>query len=511
MSETRPLHWADAVAQELLQLQPHHLLSTGITPSGEYHVGHLREVLTAEGVCCALRSQGAECQINYVADTMDPLRRVYTFLDPAIYQGHVGKPLCDIPCPCGAHGSYAEHYLEPFLQAMQTLGITLDVYLAHDLYRSGRLDTQILTALQHTATIKRILHEATGKAVADDWSPYNPLCAACGRLTDTRATGFDLQAKTVSYDCACGHRATAPVSQAGKLTWRVDWPARWQALGVTAEPFGKDHASRGGSYDTGQRIVREVFGSEPPYPIPYEWIALKGQGDMSSSKGNLVSMFQLVHTIPPEVVRYLIFRAKPMRHIAFDPGLPLLNLVDEYDDVSAPNRDARAAELARMAGVAPIGIPFKHLVNLVQITDGDVEKIGAILRRHHLPEPEPALVQRRIDYARYWLEHFSPPEARLRLQPTLPAAVAQLTAEQRQALGLLSQRLQPEMDGDTIHTLVYTLAEASGLAAKALFEAIYIALLGQSRGPRVGWFLSSLDMDFVRTRFQEAATWDETA
>jgi lysyl-tRNA synthetase class 1 len=120
-------------------------------------------------------------------------------------------------------------------------------------------------------------------------------------------------------------------------------------------------------------------------------------------------------------------------------------------------------------------------------------------------------VQRSIDYARYWLEHFSPPEARLRLQPTLPAAVAQLTAEQRQALGLLSQRLQPEMDGDTIHTLVYTLAEASGLAAKALFEAIYIALLGQSRGPRVGWFLSSLDMDFVRTRFQEAATWDETA
>jgi lysyl-tRNA synthetase class 1 len=185
--------------------------------------------------------------------------------------------------------------------------------------------------------------------------------------------------------------------------------------------------------------------------------------------------------------------------------------VDEYDDVSAPNRDARAAELAGMAGVAPIGIPFKHLVNLVQITEGDVEKICTILRRHHLPEPERTRLQRRIDYARYWLEHFSPPEARLQLQPTLPAAVAQLTAEQRQALGTLSQRLQPEMDGDTIHTLVYTLAEESGLAARALFEAIYIALLGQSRGPRVGWFLSSLDMDVVRTRFQEAATWEEAA
>ena len=103
MSETRSVHWADAIAQELLQTQTQHLLSTGITPSGEYHVGHLREVLTAAGVYRALRDHGASCRLNYVADTMDPLRRVYDFLDPAVYQAHVGKSLCDVPCPCGAH------------------------------------------------------------------------------------------------------------------------------------------------------------------------------------------------------------------------------------------------------------------------------------------------------------------------------------------------------------------------------------------------------------------------
>src|SRR5882672_3687536 len=86
MSETPTQHWADAVAQELLPTQTRHLLSTGITPSGDYHVGHLREVLTAEGVYRALRDHGAECRLNYVADTMDPLRRVYNFLDPAVYQ-----------------------------------------------------------------------------------------------------------------------------------------------------------------------------------------------------------------------------------------------------------------------------------------------------------------------------------------------------------------------------------------------------------------------------------------
>ena len=115
------------------------------------------------------------------------------------------------------------------------------------------------------------------------------------------------------------------------------------------------------------------------------------------------------------------------------------------------------------------------------------------------------MLQSRVDYAEYWLRHFSPAEIRLRLQKDLPAQVANLTPGQRQALGTLGQRLQPAMDGDTIHALVYALAEEVALPAKALFEAIYIALLDQPRGPRVGWFLSSLEYDFVRTRLHDAA------
>lgn len=505
MSETRPQHWADAVSQELLQTQTQHLLSTGITPSGEYHVGHLREILTAEAVYRSLHDQGTTPRMNYIADTMDPLRRVYDFLDPAQYENEVGKPLCDIPCPCGEHDSYAEHYLEPFLIAMQTLGIDLEVIRAHEMYRHGRLDEQIILALQHAETIKRILHEETGKAEADDWSPYNPLCDTCGRLTETRVTGFDAVARSVSYTCGCGRQATAPMSQAGKLTWRVDWPARWHALGVTVEPFGKDHASRGGSYDTGKRIIREVFGSEPPYPIPYEWIALQGQGDMSSSKGNLVSIFNLTQTIPPEVVRYMIFRVKPTRRIVFDPGPPLLNLVDEYDNLEAGNRNQRAAELARIEGIPPIGIPFKHLVNLVQITAGEVDQIISILQRNNLPVPEPSILRNRIDYAQNWLTHFCPPEMRLQLQDALPQRTRALSPTQHQALALLSGRLQADMDGDTIHALVYSIAEETALPAKEVFQAIYIAFLDQPRGPRVGWFLSSLDFAFVQSRLQEAA------
>jgi lysyl-tRNA synthetase class I len=109
---------------------------------------------------------------------------------------------------------------------------------------------------------------------------------------------------------------TDAVQAAGKLTWRVDWPARWKVLSVTVEPFGKDHATSGGSYDTGKRIVREVFGAEPPFPVTYEWISLKGQGDMSSSKGNVISIERMLKVVPPEVLRYLIVRTPPEGFVA---------------------------------------------------------------------------------------------------------------------------------------------------------------------------------------------------
>jgi len=34
---------------------------------------------------------------------------------------------------------------------------------------------------------------------------------------------------------------------------------------------------------------------------------------------------------PPEVLRFLIVKNQPNKHIVFDPGFGLLNLVDEYD------------------------------------------------------------------------------------------------------------------------------------------------------------------------------------
>jgi lysyl-tRNA synthetase class 1 len=291
----------------------------------------------------------------------------------------------------------------------------------------------------------------------------------------------------------------------GKLTWRVDWPARWKIFGVTVEPFGKDHASKGGSYDTGVRIAREVYGIEPPYPVPYEWLSLAGKGDMSSSKGNVLSIHAMLEVVPPEVLRYLILRVPPQRSIRMDPGLPLLQLIDEYDDVEAKNRDSRALELSAISGVQPIGVPFRHMVTVVQAAQGDADEWLEILRRNGYRLDNSQGLRQRAAYARRWLETFAPEELRFHIQEQLPEAVNALDGEQKQALRLLGERLRPGMTGEQIHQLIYTLKDELDLKPDLLFKAIYLAMLGKSQGPRAGWFLSTLDAAFVKQRFAEAA------
>jgi lysyl-tRNA synthetase class 1 len=499
-------HWADRIAREVEAAGRGAVISTGISPSGEIHIGNMREVLTGDAVFRALRDRGAAARFNYVSDSFDPLRRVYPFLDAARYENLVGRPLSEIPCPCGQHASYAEHYLVPFLGALQTLAVEAEVVRADELYKSGRMTPFIVRALEQRDRIAAILHELTGKQIEAHWSPFTPLCPSCGRMGRARVLGFDARAATIDYGCECGASGTLPMAGAGKLVWRIDWPARWVLFGVTVEPFGKDHATRGGSYETGARVAREVFGGEPPLPVPYEWIRLRGGGDMSSSKGNVLSVARMLDVVPPEALRYLVIREPPQRSITFDPGLPLLRLVDEVDDIASQDRDERALQLSLAGSFQPLGVPFKHLVVVAQAAAFDPERTLSILERTGYPALAREALPARVRQARAWLESFAPEELRFTVQQVVPPAVAQLTAEQRRLLGLLAQRLEQTRDPEATHNLIHEMGrESLGGSPAALFEAIYVSLLGKPRGPRAGWFIALLGVELCRARFEEVA------
>ena len=523
-------HWADVIADEVLAKGKKHLVATGITPSGHIHIGNMREVVTADVAYRALIDKGAEAEFIYIADTYDPLRKVYPFLDES-YAEHVGKPLSEIPCPCGEHKNYSEHFLEPFLGALDHLGIHPKVYRADELYKEGVYVEAIKQALVKKDEIADILQKRSGKTPVETWNPFNPICLECGKVNTTIVTGFDLDAETVDYDCSCGHSGTVSMKGGGKLTWRVDWPARWKALGVSVEPFGKDHASRGGSYDTGQDIVKEIFGYEAPHPIVYEWIMLGQKGAMSSSTGVVVSIADMLKVVPPEVLRYLIIRTKPEKHIRFDPALPLLTLVDEFERLHSSDNttsyDKRMIELSHAAGLCHTDIPFKHMTTIYQVAAGDFDKIIKIVKRAGYDTSNEKCIRELVDNVGNWLEMYAPDNAKFSVQEGISVNAANLTPFQRAFLNSFSDILEKsgELTGEDYHNLVYSSKEVGSelntmIAAamdvspeslevnpKELFKAVYISVLDQASGPKAGWFLSSLEKDFLIKRFRDAAAY----
>ncbi|MDO9517977.1 MAG: lysine--tRNA ligase [Methanosarcinaceae archaeon] len=523
-------HWADVVADEALQLGNKHLVATGITPSGHIHIGNMREVVTADAAFRTLLDKGSDAELIYIADTFDPLRKVYPFL-PENYAEHVGKPLSEVPCPCGECKNYADHFLKPFLVALGKLGIHPKVYLADELYKTGAYTEAIKTALLKRDEIATIIDEVTHKTTEDDWSPFNPICSECGKINTTKVTGFDMDGETVDYTCSCGNSGTVSMTGGGKLTWRVDWPARWGILGITVEPFGKDHASRGGSYDTGKRISKEIYGYEAPHPIVYEWIMLGKQGAMSSSSGVVVSISDMLKVVPPEVLRYLIIRTKPEKHIQFDPALPLLTLVDEYERLHNKEEpteyDDTVVRLSHASGICHTDIPFKHMITIYQAARGEIDRIMKIVARAGYNTDNEKCILELTGNVNNWLEMYAPAMAKFSVQDDVPVHAATLSGIQKAFLSTYSDIIDKsgELSGEEYHNLVYSskdkesdmhsmMALSLGIGAdelevdpKDMFKAIYIAVLGQQSGPKAGWFLSSLEKDFLIKRFKDASTY----
>lgn len=505
MTQAQSTFWSDQIAEEIKKTRDKFVVSTGITPSGHIHIGNMREVLTADTVVRSLKALGCEVTFYYIADTFDPLRKVYPFLDAKTYEPHVGKPLSEIPGPANNGKSYAEHFLEPFLHALDVLDIRVKLLRADHMYKEGKYVPQIIKSLEATKEIKAILKKETGKEMEDDWSPFVPICTQTGKMTGNKVVGFDAKRETVQYVNEEGYEGEVSMRGGGKLTWRLDWPARWQILGITFEPFGKDHATRGGSYDTGVRFAKEIFGFEPPHPAVYEWISLKGGGDMSSSKGNVISVAEMINVVPPDVLKYSVMKIQPNKSIVFDPGLPLLNLIDEFDDPASKQRNHRAVELSKISTLPALNVPFKHLVVVAQICRGNLDEIEKKLVQDNYPKPDRRSLEQRVKYAFHWLEKFGPEEMKITLQNKMPAEAKDLTAAQKKALTTLAGKLEKDMNSKQIHELVYAVKTESGLEPQVLFEAIYVSLLGKKRGPRAGMFLASLDSEFVKKRFSEVS------
>lgn len=489
------------------------LVCSGITPSGPYHVGHAREILTAEAIRRGLELRGIEARHMHNVDDFDALRKRYEYL-PESYEKEAGKPVYLVPAPDGKSVSYAEQFFGAYAAAAQKLGIPMQIWRSHEEYQAGKFADVITTALRRRNDIARILETISQREVPSEWQPVQILDAASQSLRTAEFLRFDDQAGFVEYRSSDGTTRTADIRKGEvKLDWRVDWPARWHMLGVTVEGFGKEHATKGGSYDTGAAIQREIFGTEPPIPVPFNPINLKGDTrKMSSSLGNLVTIDQALEFIPPEVLRYFVFKSVPSKVLEFDPGLGMYNLIDEF---AATERAAQAGEPTQFERAWRVSvlkgdeatistIPYSHLVATYQASRMDSGRTLELLSHTH-PEQvkqEGGVIRRELAYVQRWLDtSYAPDSIKFSVSEDLPSL--EIEPGEKTFLQALADTYPDQPEADAVQTLIFETAKAQAIQPRDAFKLLYRLFIQKDAGPKLGGFLADLEREFVVARLKQ--------
>ncbi|HSX27410.1 MAG TPA: lysine--tRNA ligase [Patescibacteria group bacterium] len=507
------MNWLSKIVDEVTARHPEGeiVVSSGVSPSGTYHLGTLREVLTAEVIARELKIRGRASRHIHVVDDLDVFRKIPVGVNSE-YEKYLGLPLCDVPAPDGSNHSYADYYLADLLKAAKSLNLDMEVMRAHEKYRQGFFVPAIEKALQNVTSIRKILKDISGRDLGDEWSPVQVMEE--GYLKNRPFVSIDTNKKELTYLDKDGHKQTTNYQKGEvKLNWRIDWPARWWLLNVAVEPFGRDHATKGGSYDTGEIIVKEIFDTDPPLPVPYHFINRSGETKkMSKSSGDTITAAELLEVLPAEVVWFFILRFPPQKQLFFEEGPTLMKLVDDFSELlSRPNKSPEEEKLIELCRYkidtkTVSNIPFSHLVASYQASLHDPEKTLEVIKRteHGLAaEADAEVIKNELKFIDAWLEKHAPEDVKFSLLETVDAA--KFNDSEKHFLSLLADKVEKapkDADGEWFHKAIYDLGEEIQLKPKELFATLYQALIGKDSGPRAGWFLSILPKDWLINRFR---------
>ncbi|PCR89133.1 lysine--tRNA ligase [Natrinema ejinorense] len=554
--DARHAFWADTVADRVAEREPAEpiVIKGGISPSGVPHLGNVNEIMRGYYVAEVLRDRGYEVRQVFTADDRDPLRKLPRTLcdlegnlvdlgevDAGALGRNLGAPYTDIPDPFGCCDSYGDHFSTIIQDSADAVDVPIDLVSNTDLYESGEFESVTRFVLEHRERAREVLSKYQDTVDAEgDYVPFNPICEACGKITET-VTSVDLEGSearsasddragseatretepTVDYRCTdmdagdrtidgCGHEGTATLRE-GKLPWRFEWPAQWQLLGVDFEPFGKDHAE--GSWPSGQDVARNVLEIEPPVPMVYEWFTLEGE-PFSSSEGNVILVSDVLELLEPEVLRYF-FAKDPAK--ARDFSIERLDqLVDEFDRLEAVyfgEVEASEDERAFAERVYPfvvdeprderIRLPYTFAAVLGMTDDPDLRE--EIARREgHIPDDAPEWAVEgaleRVEQARNWARRTGN-EFDYELKRTeIPDH--EFDADTEAALAELADFIEAGHDPEEIQGEIYETARRHDVDVGDFFAAGYRLFFDEDQGPKLGPFLAKVDREFVVGRLR---------
>jgi lysyl-tRNA synthetase class 1 len=494
----------------------------GLGASGFPHIGSLGDAARSNAVSLALKEMGFDSELVAFCDDKDGLRKVPAGL-PKHLEKYLGYPVSSIPDPFGCHKSYGNHMSALLLEALDTCGINYSYMSAQEVYDQGLLLAEMRTILLNAKKVGEIVKQEVGQERYTEVLPFFPVCENCGRIYTTKAIEFEPKTDKVLYVCegleiggkrieGCGHKGEAGIKGGGKLSWKGEFAARWKALDIRFEAYGKDIAD---SVRINDRICREVLCFEPPSHARYEMFLDKGGKKISKSSGNVFTpQVWFRYGSPQSLLLLMLKRFVGTRTLDVSDIPSYMNELDSLEDVYFGKKPAKdKKELVKLRGLyehcwvmkppanPSVHVPYNLLTFLVKMapkecpTEFITEKLQSYgyLRKDQTVDSELA---KRIGHAFNWIRDFE----------EIKETAVTLTKEEETAVSALLGVLETEDSPEKIQNAVFNAAKSNGIQPGAFFKTLYLILMGAQQGPRLGPYVIAMGKQNVIAALKRALT-----
>jgi lysyl-tRNA synthetase class 1 len=297
---------------------------------------------------------------------------------------------------------------------------------------------------------------------------------------------------TIPFDDEDGKEWPVPVTGGNvKLQWKPEFGARWAALEVDFEMYGKDHSTNTPIYDG----ICRVLGHRAPEHFTYELFLDANGQKISKTSGNGISIDEWLTYASTESLAYFMYqKPKTAKRMHFDV---IPKAMDEYhQQLRAYHGQELKARLNNPVwhihgGDVPeskMVVPFSMLLNLASVASAhDKETLWGFIRRYApeaTAETHPDL-DAAAGYAVKYFEDFIQPAKVFRAPDDAERAALE---EFRAKLAAWDG----DTDGDSLQGIVFEVGrEHFGKEnMRNWFKALYEVLLGASQGPRFGGFVA---------------------
>jgi lysyl-tRNA synthetase class 1 len=518
--------WIDKVADTLIKREKklgHNLnlirVESGLGASGIPHIGSMADAVRAYGIALALQNFGFKSELIAYSDDMDGLRKIPQGL-PNWLQDHIAKPVSTIPDPFGScHSSYGMHMSSLLLDGLDKAGIKYRFQSGSDSYRQGTLVKQIDTILKSRLKIGQKIAEFVGQDKYTEVLPYFPICHNCGRLYTAVAQQYLPDERRVTYICkggrigkeeikGCGNIGEADIARGeGKLAWKVEFAARWQALDVRFEAYGKDIMD---SVRVNDWIADEILGYPHPLHVKYEMFLDKAGKKISKSSGNVLTPQMWLRYGTPESILLLLFkRIAGTRHIGLDDVPTLMDEYDYYEDVYFGKvTEDNPAKLTKIKGIyeyvnklhppqkGDLHIPYRFIAQQASIfppDDGnrDEKVFNRLIKYGMVKGDSIESIKYKIMLASNWGDDNNAKndeKYEVQLSDLHIKALQELIEAMRPFKGVPDS----SDNAKNLQSKVFSIARDNGIEPKEFFTLLYRMFLNAEKGPRIGNYLLDL-------------------